>query len=370
MQTLNNGGAKSSKGTADVCVVQNKAKITPYRKILPMTQTESAQNDQSRPGVAKVLSTLMIPQSMSHTNERVTVPNGVGNGAYRFISTKSPENKILHHISNSVLQTLRGNTSINSGNIRVISASPIGINGSPADKGFKSPASIPKEIITKRMKITTVAKRVPLINTVGNQSKLTPLTAPPPASSESPASSKSEAITKPMSILEARLTSTSTSLPVSAANIPAKAGRDKEIASSDVLSSDTSCDDPASNVAEPLRTLKGDGELKNGEPVGLKSSEAVRIPALNLSYEKVVTRLVAVEARTVTMVDVSTQVTQPGEQGVGIKKTLLQSPHAEPMEISGSDAVCFPLPFMSHFVVFCFPNFDDWYVRWVNLGFC
>ncbi|KAJ1520640.1 hypothetical protein ONE63_003748 [Megalurothrips usitatus] len=189
---------------------------------------------------------------------------------------------------------------------------------------FKSPASVPPNETRKKMKIFTVPKKVPLINTVGNQSKFIPMTLPtqsqPPVTTvESNAvsptwvNSPAKYSAKPLSILHARLTSPSavTSQPV------------KEI-------SKASSDVPSSPQVPVSLQGSGDSEAVVKQRTYLTASESAFKKAADnlkpvLNFEKGLTRLVAVESRTVTMVDVSTQVFIPEDQGQEDKEFSAQT---------------------------------------------
>ncbi|XP_026281347.1 uncharacterized protein LOC113208529 isoform X2 [Frankliniella occidentalis] len=174
---------------------------------------------------------------------------------------------------------------------------------------FKPPFPFTEQL-QKKMKLSTVPKVVPLINTVGNQSKLIPLTFPPanqtstttPTTGVNSSVSQSQSklvkkdTSKSMSILEATLTSAPKDQS-NGTNIP----KSRTVTSSSSNLPLTSDD----------QSLNHENSLDKGTNPSAAISKLIKKPKCVISYEKGVTRLVAVERRTVTMVDVSVQVSIP-----------------------------------------------------------
>ncbi|KAK3907458.1 B-cell lymphoma 3 protein-like protein [Frankliniella fusca] len=180
----------------------------------------------------------------------------------------------------------------------------------PEENGKELHKPLATEQLQKKMKLSTVPKVVPLINTVGNQSKLIPFTLPSTsqASPSTPTTATNSSVpqsqsklvqkdsSKPMSILEATLTS---------------APKDSILNGASKSKSDFSLSSSLPVGSSDDQLLKTDNDLEKGINPSIAIPKPFRIPKCVISYEKGVTRLVAVERRTVTMVDASVQVSIP-----------------------------------------------------------
>lgn len=252
-------------------------------------------------------------------------------------NTKSTD-KSKHSSSNGSVEfkPVQNNVTISNGTIRLHSNGiSTGANNYHNFKCFaeiKEGNSIPANIASndmmkniKKVKMSTVAKRVPLINTVGNHSKLIPLTMPSQVVTVSTGSSDSsvstvstKTVTKPMSILEARLTNITNDVSSQQSEKIASKSIAEPSLSLPAFSSQKLCS--AREQILKRTGISNDGLLECSELVPSKKMKTLRpgnqekkSPKAVLGFERGVTRLVALESRTVTMVDVGMQVFIPGE---------------------------------------------------------
>lgn len=220
--------------------------------------------------------------------------NGVtGNGNFKVASNVylSPEGGISH-LKNGLVQirsSMADYRLVTNHKRRLLPA----INGVPTEETFRLPAPISDG--RKKFKMSTVPKMVPLINTVGNQSKLLPLQVPISLSAEvgqnsmSSTSPQIKSLLKPSSILEARLSTKQV------------AGTSSMQISSDSEANSVSSKNGLPEFSEP--TLE---KVPPNQGYTVQKNRKTTI-----SFERGATRIVSSKAKNTKTVDIGVQVYMP-----------------------------------------------------------